>query len=72
MCFVEPAGFVVNPGAVDSGFFDNLDFCPGDARENYIDPGDVSHIVCVILKMPRGTVIDKVNLTPLKRVLRKK
>ena len=63
---------VINPGAVDSGFFDNLDFCPGDARENYIDPDDVSQMVVTILKMPRGTVIDKVNLTPQKKVLRKK
>ncbi|MCY4149604.1 MAG: SDR family NAD(P)-dependent oxidoreductase [Gammaproteobacteria bacterium] len=63
---------VINPGAVDSHFFDGLDFCPGDLRENYIAPDDVAQMATTILKMPRGTVIDKVNLTPLKKVLRKK
>lgn len=63
---------VINPGTVDSGFFDRLDFGPGDVRENAIDPDDVAQMVATILKMPQGTVIDKVNLTPLKRVLRKK
>lgn len=63
---------VINPGAVDSKFFEDLDFCPGGARENYIDPDDISQMVVTILKMPRGTVIDSVTLTPQKRVFRRK
>ena len=63
---------VINPGAVETAFFDHLDFRPGDARANYIEPDDVAQIVSAILRMPQGTVIDKVNLTPQKRVMQKK
>ncbi len=62
---------VINPGAVDSNFFDDLDFCPGGAPGNSIHPNDVSKLVLAMLNMPRGTVIDKVNLTPQKRVFNK-
>jgi len=62
---------VINPGAVDTNFFDHLEFCPGDAHENSIDPVDVSKLVVAILSLPPGTVIDKINLTPQKRVFQK-
>ncbi|MYJ52862.1 MAG: SDR family oxidoreductase [Gammaproteobacteria bacterium] len=62
----------INPGMVYTPFFDDLDFRPADCRDNFIEPEDVARIVSTILGMPHGTVIDKVNLTPQKRVVRKK
>ncbi|MEA3292802.1 MAG: SDR family oxidoreductase [Pseudomonadota bacterium] len=63
---------LVNPGMVDTPFFDNLDFAPGEDPENYIRPDDVAEVVMMILNMSPGTVIDEVNLSPLKKVIRSK
>ena len=62
----------VNPGMVDSAFFDSLDFCPGDSADNHIMPGTVAEVVRMILTMPSKTVIDTIKMTPQKRVVRKK
>lgn len=63
---------VINPGMVDSGFFDSLDFCPGDSTDNRIMPSTVAHVVHMSLTMPSGTVLDSIKMTPQKRVVRKK
>jgi len=61
---------IVNPGMVQSGFFDELDFRPGEAPENHIRPADVAEAVVLALNAPPGTVVDEINLSPLKRVVR--
>lgn len=63
---------VVNPGMVDSAFFDSLDFRPGDSADNRIMPDTVAEVVRMILSMPPGTVVDAVKMTPQKHVVRKK
>lgn len=68
----SPAGIrvtILNPGMVNTGFFDNLPFTPGADEANAIDPHDIAEMVSLILKLRRGTVIDEVNLSPLKRVV---
>lgn len=67
-----PAGVrvtILNPGMVNTGFFDNLSFTPGPDEANVIDPHDIAEMVALILKLRRGTVVDEINLTPLKRVV---
>jgi 3-hydroxy acid dehydrogenase/malonic semialdehyde reductase len=61
---------LVNPGMVDTGFFDQLDFRPGELPENHIRPEDVAEAVVTMLSTPPGTVIDEINLSPLKKVVR--
>ena len=61
---------LVNPGMVDTGFFGGLDFRPGELAEQHIRPDDVAAVVLHLLSAPRGTVIDEVDLSPLKRVIR--
>jgi short-subunit dehydrogenase len=61
---------IVNPGMVRTGFFDGLDFHPGEARENAIEPEAVADMIIAMLKAPPGTVVDEVNLSPLKKVIR--
>lgn len=63
---------LVNPGMVVTPFFDRLDFAPGAEPENHVQPEDVAEVVMTILEMPPGTVIDEVNLSPLKKVIRSK
>ena len=60
---------IINPGMVRTPFFDKLAFSPGIDTANAIEPADVAATVSNVLKMREGTVIDEINLTPLKKVL---
>jgi 3-hydroxy acid dehydrogenase/malonic semialdehyde reductase len=61
---------LINPGMVDTDFFDGLDFRPGELPENHIRPQDVADAVATVLAAPPGTVFDEINLSPLKKVIR--
>jgi 3-hydroxy acid dehydrogenase/malonic semialdehyde reductase len=61
---------IINPGMVKTGFFDTLDFRPGEAADNYILPEDVAWAVLLILEAREGTVFDEINLSPQKKVMR--
>jgi len=60
---------IINPGMVRTGFFDGLDFRPGDEEDNYILPEDVAAVALEILETRSGTVIDEINLSPQKKVI---
>ncbi|MCG7914596.1 MAG: SDR family oxidoreductase [Candidatus Thiodiazotropha lotti] len=60
---------LINPGMVDSDFFNELDFRPGDAPENYLRVEDIAEVVHWVLSAHPGTVFDEINLNPLKRVI---
>jgi 3-hydroxy acid dehydrogenase/malonic semialdehyde reductase len=61
---------IVNPAMVRTGFFDGLHFRPGEAPENAIEPETVADLIIAMLNAPPGTVVDEVNLSPLKKVIR--
>jgi short-subunit dehydrogenase len=60
---------LINPGMVDTGFFEQLDFQPGDDPLNHIRPEDVAEAVAMVLNAHPGTVFDEINLNPLKKVI---
>ena len=60
----------INPGMVKTPFFDDLEFAPGDDALNYIEPEDVAEAVMLVLESRAGTVVDEINLSPLKRVIK--
>ena len=60
---------LVNPGMVQSPFFDELDFRPGPAPDNYILPADVAEVIIQALTTRTGTVLDEINLSPQKKVI---
>ena len=60
---------LVNPGMVQSPFFDELDFRPGPDPDNYILPGDVAEVIVQALTARDGTVLDEINLSPQKKVI---
>ena len=62
----------INPGMVRTDFFETLDFEPGPDPDNFIEPEDVAKAVSTALDMRTGTVVDEINLSPLKKVIRKK
>ena len=63
---------IVNPGMVNTPFFKELDFSPGESPENYIEAADVAAAIVWILNSRVETVIDEINLSPLKKVIAKK
>ena len=63
---------IINPGMVRTDFFETLDFEPGPDPDNFIEPEDVAQAVGSALDTRTGTVVDEINLSPLKKVIRKK
>jgi len=60
---------IINPGMVRTPFFDSLGFKPGVHKTNSLEPEDIASLVMSILNGRRGTVIDEINLSPLKKVI---
>ncbi|MES9831077.1 MAG: SDR family oxidoreductase [Candidatus Thiodiazotropha sp. LLP2] len=60
---------LINPGMVASGFFDELDFKPGDLPENHLRVSDIAEVVDMVLNAHPGVVFDEINLNPLKKVI---
>ena len=61
---------IINPGMVKTGFFNELDFEPGDDEANFIEADDVAHTVSMVMSARIGTVFDEINLSPQKKVVR--
>jgi len=62
---------LINPGAVRSDFFDELAFEPAQGQEFALSPQDIASSVFSALKLPATSVVDELNLQPLKRVFKK-
>jgi len=63
---------LVNPGAVRSDFFDELYFTPEQGDEHAIAPESVAESILHTLALPRTTVVEEINVQPIKKVMRKK
>lgn len=61
---------IVNPGMVNTSFFDELDFRPGDEEDQHLVPNDVVEAVLLMLAARPGAVVQEINLQPQKRVIR--
>ena len=60
---------VIHPGMTRTPFFDQLDFAPGPAAENAIEPEDVATAVNMVLDTRPETVFDEIEISPLKKVI---
>jgi 3-hydroxy acid dehydrogenase / malonic semialdehyde reductase len=63
---------LINPGAVRTPFFEKLQFEPGLAAENAIEPEDIASAVLMVLAARQGTVFDEITLSPRSHVWKKK
>lgn len=63
---------IVNPGATDTAFFDDLHYRPAASASTVISPLVVARSIQHMLEVAPGTVIDEINLSPLSRVWEKK
>ena len=61
---------IINPGMIKTDFFENLNFEPGNDEENAINIKDVSSTVAYILDLSRNTIVDEINLSPLKKAIK--
>ena len=61
---------LINPGMIRTNFFENLNFEPGNDEENAINIKDVSSTVAYILGLSRNTIVDEINLSPLKKAIK--
>ncbi len=61
---------IINPGMVQSEFFRALDFQPGEAESDHLQPDDVAAAVWLMLAARPGAVIDEINLSSQQKVIR--
>ena len=55
---------------VKTSFFKNLDFSHGDKEGEFLETSDIGNIVLDILNQRQGLVVDEINLSPLKKVIK--
>ena len=63
---------LINPGMVDSAFFDKLTFKPGNDASNSIEAQHIADTISLVLNTAATTVFDEINLSPLKKVVQAK
>ncbi len=63
---------LINPGAVRTPFFNDLNFEPGPLPANAIEPSDIAEALMTVLEMRAGTVIEEINLSPMTQVWQRK
>lgn len=63
---------LINPGPVDSDFFDELSFKPQEGDDFTLDSIDVANAIVHALGQPKNVVCDEINLQPMKRSFQKK
>lgn len=59
---------IINPGATDTAFFDDLHYRPGGDAANVIAPEQVASTILQVIEGPANTVVDEINLSPLSKV----
>lgn len=60
---------LVNPGMVDTAFFETLNFAPGRQPQHALQAEDVADAVIYILNSGTHAVIDEINLSPASKVI---
>ena len=60
----------INPGIVKTPFYNNLKISPGKEHDEFVEPNDIADIIINVLKMRIGTVIDEINLTSQKQIIK--
>jgi len=63
---------LVNPGPVDSNFFETLDFTPQTGEDFSVKPESVADAIIQAVHQPRNVVVEEINLQPMKRSFSKK
>jgi 3-hydroxy acid dehydrogenase / malonic semialdehyde reductase len=62
---------LINPGPVNTPFFDKLDFAPASLEENAIHPNWIAKTILHLLSLDNHAVIEEINLQPMIRIIKK-
>jgi len=60
---------LINPGMVQTEFFDHLNFRPGDDKSQHLLAADIADATRYIISARAGIIIDEINLNPANRVI---
>lgn len=60
---------IINPGFVESDFYQAQRFQPGAKDIDHLRPEDIANTVAMVLGSHPGTVYDEININPLQRVI---
>ncbi len=63
---------LINPGMVDTPFFDDLTFRPGSDPSHSIQASQIAQTVMLLLDQRDNFVFEEINLQPMKKVIEKK
>lgn len=58
---------LINPGLVDTPFFENLNFCPFPEKNSAIQVEEIAFIIKMLLNPKTINLIEEINLRPLKK-----
>lgn len=62
---------IINPGLVNTPFFDSLSFAPGQEPENALLPEDIAEQVSLLLQWDNRLLVEEINIQPLKPLIKK-
>ncbi len=60
---------LINPGFVDTDFFNQLNFKPGAEKNHKIQPEQIATTLAMVLNMENNCVLEEINLQPLSKVI---
>lgn len=63
---------LINPGPVDTPFFNDLNFAPEQGSQYAISSENIADTILHVLSLPADVVLEEVNVQPMKRVFIKK
>ncbi len=58
---------LINPGMVQTSFFQDLSFSPGSDPTEHLLPEDIAEAVLLVLRSREGAVFDEINVSPHKK-----
>ncbi len=60
---------LINPGMVQTAFFDKLAFMPGKGHKQSLQAEDIAAVVSYILQVDNQVAIDEININPANKVI---
>lgn len=60
---------LINPGMVDTAFFETLNFAPGPQPQQALQANDIAEAVSYVLNASCYCAVDEINLSPLNKVI---
>lgn len=60
---------LINPGMVNTEFFNSLNFAPADPTQHALQVDSIVETVEMVLKAKRPTVLEEINLQAIQKVL---